>query len=128
MSRSWPISRYRPRTRCRRPCRHLPPALLEVRPYPVLGYATSVPSTQCVDKAIYTQEQRRLSALLRDLRAAAGLRQIDVAHRLGVPQSFVSKYEAGERRLDLVELRQVCEALGLGLRALIDRFEAGSNS
>lgn len=84
------------------------------------------PSTRYVDKAIYGPEQRRLCEMLRSLREEAGLRQIDVAQRLDVPQSFVSKYETGERRLDLIELRQVCAALGIELRRFIDRFEARS--
>lgn len=79
-----------------------------------------------MDKAIFTAEHRRLSALLRDLREEAGLRQVDVAEALDVPQSFVSKYETGERRLDLIELRQVCEVLGTNLSALVGRFESGS--
>lgn len=76
-----------------------------------------------MDKAIYTAEHRRLSALLRDLRDEAGLRQVDVAEALDVPQSFVSKYETGERRLDLIELRQVCQVLGTTLTNLVVRFE-----
>lgn len=76
-----------------------------------------------MDKAIYTAEHRRLSALLRELREEADLRQADVAAALDVPQSFVSKYETGERRLDLIELRQVCEALGVTLIDLVRKFE-----
>jgi transcriptional regulator with XRE-family HTH domain len=53
----------------------------------------------------------------------AGLRQSDVAARLGRPQSFVSKYESGERRLDLVELWTVCRVLGISLDDFARRFE-----
>lgn len=52
----------------------------------------------------------------------AGLGQADIARRLSRPQSFVSKYEAGERRLDVIELREVCDALGIGLSALVRRL------
>lgn len=62
-------------------------------------------------------------ALLRELREAAGLRQADVAKKLGMPQSFVSKYEAGERRIDVVELRSICKVLGISLREFVDRLE-----
>lgn len=79
-----------------------------------------------MDKAIYTAEQQRLSELLRALRERAGLRQLDVADALDVPQSFVSKYESGERRLDLIELRQVCQALGTTLTALVREFESAA--
>lgn len=76
-------------------------------------------------KSIYTKDQERLQVLLREFREAQGLTQRDVAKRLGVPQSFVSKYESGERRLDLPELRQVCEAIGVSLEDFIRRFERG---
>jgi transcriptional regulator with XRE-family HTH domain len=49
-----------------------------------------------------------------------------VARKLGKPQSFVSRYEAGERRLDLVELHDVCNALGVSLVEFVSRFERGS--
>jgi transcriptional regulator with XRE-family HTH domain len=77
-----------------------------------------------VDKAISSVEQRRLSELLRAVREQAGLRQVDVALALDVPQSFVSKYESGERRLDLIELKQVCTAIGIGLVDFVAQFEA----
>lgn len=53
--------------------------------------------------------------LLHELRERAKLRQEDVAEKLGKPQSFVSKYEAGERRLDVIDTREVCRALGISL-------------
>lgn len=62
--------------------------------------------------------------MLRDLRRRAGLRQADLADRLGVPQSFVSKYETGERRIDLLELKRICEALGSSLTDFVERFES----
>jgi len=65
-----------------------------------------------------------LAHVLRDLRAQAGLTQTDVASRLGKPQSYVSKYEGGERRLDLIELSDLCKALGITLTGLVDAFEA----
>lgn len=43
-----------------------------------------------------------------------------------MPQSFVSKYESGERRLDLVELQQVCHALRVDLVALVREFAGGA--
>ena len=51
------------------------------------------------------------------------MRQVELAHRLGQPQSFVSKYESGERRLDLLQLRQICEAVGISLPDFVKRFE-----
>lgn len=68
--------------------------------------------------------QEAFLKLLREIREDAGLRQIDVATRLSQPQSFVSKYESGERRLDLLELEQVCDACGIDLRSFVDRYQA----
>lgn len=55
----------------------------------------------------------RLQNLLADHRRSAGLTQADLAGRLGRPQSFVSKYETGERRLDVIEFLEVIEALAV---------------
>ena len=63
-------------------------------------------------------------ALLRIARQEADMRQVDLADRLGQPQSYVSKYESGERRLDLLELRQICNALDISLVAFIRRLES----
>ena len=68
--------------------------------------------------------ERIVLGLLRAVRQEAGMRQVDLAHRLGQPQSYVSKYESGERRLDLLELRQICNAIGVSLEAFIRRLEA----
>jgi transcriptional regulator with XRE-family HTH domain len=65
-----------------------------------------------------------LQALLREKRTAARLRQSELAEKIGVTQPFVSKYEAGERRLDILELRAVCNALGLSLPAFLAELEA----
>ena len=63
-----------------------------------------------------------LFRLLRQSRVDAGLRQTDVAKKLGKPQSSVSNYESGERRLDLLELQMVCEALGVSLIEFVRSF------
>jgi transcriptional regulator with XRE-family HTH domain len=73
-------------------------------------------------KSIYSAGQERLQELLRAVRLEADLTQMDLAVRLQKPQSFVSKYESGERRLDLVELQQVCGALEIDLVQFIRRF------
>ena len=69
------------------------------------------------------RQQEILRNILRQMRIEAGLRQIDVAQRVGQPQPFVSKYESGERRLDLVELRLLCEAMDTSLEELARRFQ-----
>ncbi len=76
-----------------------------------------------MEKSIYSEEYQRLSAVLRSLRRDAGLTQVQVAAALDVPQSFVSKYESGERRLDVVELGHVAQALGVTARDVLKRLE-----
>ena len=67
--------------------------------------------------------RRLLLELLRNFRLEAGLTQTALASRLRRPQSFVSKIETGERRLDLVELAEYCRALRVPLRDFVRRFE-----
>ena len=67
--------------------------------------------------------QERLLTLLRLIRTEAGLTQTDVAQSLRQPQSFVSKYESGERRLDVLELREVCLVAGISLADFVKRLE-----
>ena len=62
-------------------------------------------------KPLHTEQHERLRTLLRDARQAAKLTQQAVADELGVPQSYVAKYEGGERRLDILEFIDVARAL-----------------
>lgn len=64
-----------------------------------------------------------LGKLLRAIRKEQGLRQSEIASRLKKPQSYVSKYEIGERRLDLTELRCIAEAMDVLLNEIVSRFE-----
>lgn len=74
-------------------------------------------------KTLHSAEQKQLRKLLRQVRLGAGLRQADLAKVLGKPQSFISKFESGERRIDVLELRQVCEAIGITLEEFVNRLE-----
>ena len=56
-----------------------------------------------------------LRSLLREYRRSKGLTQTGLATLLNKPQSYVSKYESGERRLSVLELRGVCHSLGVTL-------------
>ena len=64
-----------------------------------------------------------LLTLLRQIRLDVNLRQVDLAKRLGQPQSFVSKYESGERRLDILELRSLCKTVGITLEQFVAKLE-----
>lgn len=64
-----------------------------------------------MSKSIHTAGHRFLRQQLISARKAAGLTQDDVARRLNRPQSFVAKYEGGERRIDIVEFIAIVRAL-----------------
>lgn len=66
-----------------------------------------------MDKSIFSQDYTLFLSLLRDARKKAGLTQEQVADRLQQTQSFVSKCERGERRIDIIELLAFCQAIGI---------------
>jgi transcriptional regulator with XRE-family HTH domain len=66
--------------------------------------------------------QVRLQQLLITACTAAGLTQMELAQMLRQPQSFVSRYETGERRLDLVELIELTSLLGCDLRKIVGKL------
>lgn len=70
----------------------------------------------------YSSKEETLRRLLRDRRIEVGLRQEDLAEKLGVHQSFVSKYESGERLLTFVETINICKALGLDPNSLLKEY------
>ena len=76
-----------------------------------------------MQKTIYTDEHAVFLAKLREARERAGLTQVDAAARMEVTQSFVSKCERGERRLDIVELNSWCRALGISLAKFAGELE-----
>lgn len=65
-----------------------------------------------------------LQEALKQIRLDAQLTQADLARRLGKPQSYVSKYESGERRLDIIEVQEVCLAVGETLSSFSQALEA----
>ena len=77
-----------------------------------------------MEKTIYGPDQRVLQELLRDVRREAGLRQQDLAELIDEPQAFVSRYETGQRRLDVLELRLICQAVGIALSEFVRRLES----
>lgn len=67
-------------------------------------------------------KKTHLAALLRQVRLDAALTQLQVAKKIGQTQSYVSKYESGEQRLDLMELEAVCKAVGIKLTNFVERY------
>jgi transcriptional regulator with XRE-family HTH domain len=76
-----------------------------------------------MSKGIFTPKQKKLVELLRQTRKEAGLAQWQLAERLKRTQSQISKIERGEHRLDLLELYEFCEAVGVSMQEFIRRFE-----
>lgn len=74
-------------------------------------------------KSIHRQEAQVLIELLRELRSEAGLTQTELSTRLGRVQSFISDVERGQRRLDLVQLRDIVVVLGSTLPGFVQEFE-----
>lgn len=67
-------------------------------------------------------KKNRLAALLRQVRLDANLTQSQLAEMIAETQSYVSKYEHGEQRLDLIELEAVCDAVGIPLTTFVERY------
>lgn len=78
----------------------------------------------CVEKSVYRVENFVLFRLIKKCRTEAGLTQGQFAEALDRPQSFASDIERGSRRLDLVQLRDICKVLGIGLVEFVQRYEA----
>ena len=78
-----------------------------------------------MQKSLRSAEYARLIELLVASRHQAGIRQQALAKKFGKPQSFVAKYEGGERRLDVVEFTAIAEALGVDALKLFKAFLRG---
>lgn len=77
-----------------------------------------------MEKSTFTHEYAALCRLLRETRERAGLTQVELAEKIGETQSYVSKVERGERRLDVVQLQAFCQALKVPLSSFIAEFES----
>jgi len=72
-------------------------------------------------------QREKLLILLKEIRQRQGLTQVELAEKLGVPQSFISKYESGERQLDILELRQICQFTGISFDNFVRQLEEKIN-
>jgi transcriptional regulator with XRE-family HTH domain len=79
-------------------------------------------------KSLHTPEYEYFRTLLVAAREAAGLTQSEVAEKFGCPQSFVAKYERGERRLDIIEFIKICAALGINPQTVLAEVQARVSS
>jgi transcriptional regulator with XRE-family HTH domain len=73
-------------------------------------------------RSTHHRHYRSFLALLRDLREQAGVTQIELGNRVANTQTFISKIERGERRVDVVEFTEICEALEIDPGIAFQRF------
>ncbi len=83
--------------------------------------AATEPGT--MQKSINSETYAVFLDLLRETREKAGITQVDLSEQLGETQSFVSKCERGERRIDIAELREICVAMGTTIEKFVRAFE-----
>ena len=77
-----------------------------------------------MEKSIHSARYRAFLKLLRDERRRAGLTQVQLARTIGEAQTFVSKCERGERRIDVIELEAFCRAFGISLKRFVSTLES----
>lgn len=75
---------------------------------------------------IHSEEHRRLRDILRRERLAAGLRQSDVAERTGRSQAYISKFEKGDLRLDVIDFVRICQTIGCDPHRVLDEAMTAS--
>ena len=76
-----------------------------------------------MEKSIYTTEYNAMLRLLRQAREDAGVTQVQLATKLKLTQSLLSKMERGDVRLDIIQLRTICRVLGTTLPAFVQELE-----
>ena len=76
-----------------------------------------------IDKSVHTILYQKVRARLRTKREERGLTQKQLAGMLGLPQSYVSKIETCERRMDFIELRTICNLLGMSVVDFMQEVE-----
>jgi len=73
-----------------------------------------------MQKSIHTGEYKTVVRKLRKARDNAGLTQAEAAEKLGKPQSYISKIERGERRIDIAELKLITTLYKIRMSEIID--------
>lgn len=79
-----------------------------------MGYMIVVMS-----KSVYNDDYKKLIERLKQARLDAGLSQQVVASKLGKPQSYISKVESGERRVDIIEVKEFAKLYKQNLENLV---------
>jgi ribosome-binding protein aMBF1 (putative translation factor) len=97
--------------------------ILQAQNMSILYIRQYVHITYWMKKRIYIAQRDRLVNLLREMRVEAGLTQVDLAARIEKDQAYVSRYESGQRRLDMLEVREICQAIGITLEEFVKKLE-----
>lgn len=74
-------------------------------------------------KTIHSKDYRKLIGLLREKREQLEITQLQLASIIGTDQTFISKIENSERRIDVIELRTICKALKISFPDFIKELE-----
>jgi transcriptional regulator with XRE-family HTH domain len=77
-----------------------------------------------MQKTLYRPENDILRTQLREARESAGLTQVDLSAAIGKSQTFVSDVERGVRRLDTIELWEMCRAMGVDMTHFVAELQA----
>lgn len=75
-----------------------------------------------MDKSPYSSASIALRELLKEKRLERGINQADISIILNRPQSFVSKYENGERKIDLIDFVFICKAMNIDPKLILEEF------
>ena len=70
-------------------------------------------------KSVFSNRYDEFRTLITKARKRSGMTQVEVANKLQKPQSYVSKYERGERRLDIIELLEITRVIGIDPKTLL---------
>ncbi|MEK9201406.1 MAG: helix-turn-helix transcriptional regulator [Patescibacteria group bacterium] len=73
-----------------------------------------------MSKSVYSKDYKEMLGRLKKARIDAGLAQQEVADKLGKPQSYISKIESGERRLDVAELKNLAKIYGKSVNFFVE--------
>ncbi|KAA3650009.1 MAG: XRE family transcriptional regulator [Proteobacteria bacterium] len=79
-------------------------------------------------KSIWDDSYIKLREALKDIRLRADLTQIQLSEALGKPQSYVSKYEIGDRNLDFIEVINVCNACNIKPEDFVSKFTSSNTN
>ncbi len=77
---------------------------------------------------LHSSDYQLFRNMLIKARESAGMTQLQVAERLGKMQSFVSKYERGERRLDFTEFIEIVAVLKIDVHAFINAYQSSTTN